>query len=445
MTAGVHRDAPGGSPPLLDVRFPRWIRRAAITTGVLFVVGPTLALLAPWRQNVVGAGHVAAFAPLDRPQPVQAPVKGRVHAVHVTEAQAVEKGQLLVELVDIDPEKLARLQQKVDAARTDLQFTRAQTETLQGQITILASARDFAVTGASARTDLAREQLRSAGQKLVGQRAARDYAAQEVRRLEPLVPEFVEELKLLKARAELQQAEAGVVGATADVAAQEAALQSATAELSRVMEDANARVEDARARHQSTSAKVAELQAKLADLEGELRAQRAQAVHAPRAGRVFRLAVATDGSIVKEGDELLQIVPVTSRPAVELWVRGVDAPLIEPGRKVRLQFEGWPAIQFVGWPAVAVGTFGGVVALVDPTDSGLGRFRVLVVPDPDDAPWPGDRWLRQGVRTKGWVLLNEVSLGYELWRQLNGFPPVIALAEPGIPAAGAGAGTEGGK
>jgi hypothetical protein len=99
--------------------------------------------------------------------------------------------------------------------------------------------------------------------------------------------------------------------------------------------------------------------------------------------------------------------------------------LIEEGRPVRLQFEGWPAVQFAGWPAVAVGTFGGRVALIDPSDDGRGRFRLLVVPDELDAPWPEARFLRQGVRAKGFVLLDQVSLGYELWRRANGFPPTV--------------------
>jgi adhesin transport system membrane fusion protein len=421
----------GTTVPLFDVPFSRWVRRGAIAVWLLFVIGPAIALFAPWQQNVPGAGQVAAFAPLDRPQPVQAPVKGRVRTVHVTEGQVIEKGELLLEIIDIDPEKLARLQQKLDATRAELVVTQAQAETLQSQIAILESARDFAITGAQARVDVAREKLRSAEQKLLGLRASFAYSEQEVQRLTPLVPEFVEELKLLKAKAELQKAEADVNAGTAEVEGERAAQQSAAAELRRIQEDANARVVDARARQQTAGAKVQDLQGKLADLEGDLRAQRAQDVRAPRAGRVFRLTVNTDGSIVKEGDELLQVVPTTTRPAVELWVRGVDAPLIEPGRKVRLQFEGWPAIQFVGWPSVAVGTFGGQVALVDATDSGQGRFRLMVVPDPDDTDWPSDRWLRQGVRTKGWVLLNEVPLWYELWRQLNGFPPVVALAEPG--------------
>jgi hypothetical protein len=114
-------------------------------------------------------------------------------------------------------------------------------------------------------------------------------------------------------------------------------------------------------------------------------------------------------------------------------VSGNDMPLIQEGDKVRLQFEGWPAVQFVGWPSVAVGTFGGKVSRIFPSDDGKGNFLVLVTPDNHFARedgWPDSRYLRQGVRANGWVLLNEVRLGYELWRQLNGFPPVVSDQEP---------------
>jgi hypothetical protein len=114
----------------------------------------------------------------------------------------------------------------------------------------------------------------------------------------------------------------------------------------------------------------------------------------------------------------------------ELQIDGNDLPLVRPGDKVRLQFEGWPAAQFVGWPSVAVGTFGGRVYLVDPTADDKGRFRILVEPDPDDHDWPDQQFLRQGVRAQGWVLLERVSVGWELWRQLNGFPPVREVQEP---------------
>ena len=114
-------------------------------------------------------------------------------------------------------------------------------------------------------------------------------------------------------------------------------------------------------------------------------------------------------------------------------VSGNDMPLLKEGDRVRLQFKGWPAVQFVGWPSVAVGTFGGKINRVLPTDDGMGNFRVVVTPDNHftrENGWPDDRYLRQGVRANGWVLLKQVPLGYEIWRQLNGFPPVVANDEP---------------
>ena len=106
-----------------------------------------------------------------------------------------------------------------------------------------------------------------------------------------------------------------------------------------------------------------------------------------------------------------------------LQIDGNDLPLIREGDAVRLQFEGWPAVQFVGWPSVAVGTFGGKVYRIDPNADGKGKFRIFVEPSSSEQPWPNEEYLRQGVRTQGWVLLNQVSVGYELWRQINGFPP----------------------
>jgi membrane fusion protein, adhesin transport system len=86
-----------------------------------------------------------------------------------------------------------------------------------------------------------------------------------------------------------------------------------------------------------------------------------------------------------------------------------------------VQFEGWPALQFSGWPSVAIGTFAGRVSFVDATDNGAGQFRIVVVPEPG-TDWPAPVYLRQGVRAQGWVQLGKVKLGFELWRQFNGFP-----------------------
>jgi len=162
--------------------------------------------------------------------------------------------------------------------------------------------------------------------------------------------------------------------------------------------------------------------AELARMDVRLARQMTQSVKAPIAGTILRVISGQGAQIVKAGQVLATIVPETESRAVELWVEGNDVPLLREGAEVRLQFEGWPAIQFSGWPGAAYGTYGGKVALIDASDSGNGRFRVVVVPL-ESEPWPKGEYLRQGVRAKGWVLLNQVSLAYELWRQFNGFPP----------------------
>jgi len=155
--------------------------------------------------------------------------------------------------------------------------------------------------------------------------------------------------------------------------------------------------------------------------------QESQLVLAPTDGTIVRLLIGTSSVVVNQGDVVAIFVPKSSQLSAQLLIRGNDLPLVYEGRKVRLQFEGWPAIQFSGWPSVAVGTFGGVVTFVDQTATPDGLFRVIVLPDKGEV-WPESRFIRQNTRVNGWILLNKVALGYELWRQFNGFPPSLDAA-----------------
>lgn len=180
--------------------------------------------------------------------------------------------------------------------------------------------------------------------------------------------------------------------------------------------------EQAKIRLKELNASYAQARADLNKIEVQLARQGTQIVRAPRDGYVMQITAGGIATQVKEGDILARFVPQVSTRAVELYVHGLDVPLLYPGRKVRLMFEGWPAVQFSGWPAVAVGTFAGELRSVDASVSPNGRFRVLVT-EPANDPWPDDHFLRMGAKAQGWVLLNEVPLGFELWRKMNNFPP----------------------
>jgi adhesin transport system membrane fusion protein len=415
-------------PPAQRARsVARWLAIAAVA----FLC---FALLAPWRQNVSGMGQVTAYAPDARRQGLHAPISGRVVRWFVREGTAVREGEPLVELSDNDPAYTERLTTERDAVAAKLSSYEQRLQSLARQMDAAVASRKSEVITSEAKVRAAAQKLKANEQKLQAAEAAVETAVLQLGRVRALADRGLSsqrevelaDLASVKARTERDSAQADVRGAVSEFDAARASVDKARAE-------GDAKIQETEAKLRSGQSDVADARASLAKLDVNISRQARQLVLAPRASIVFRVFARQGGEQVKQGDALALLVPDTHDRAVELWVDGNDAAIISGGRQVRLQFEGWPAVQFAGWPSVAVGSFGGLVAFVDPHDDGNGDFRVVVLPDPQDAPWPSPRFLRQGVRVKGWVLLEEVRIGFELWRRFNGFPPMLRDA-PGFGA-----------
>jgi multidrug efflux pump subunit AcrA (membrane-fusion protein) len=289
-------------------------------------------------QNVQAVGRVIAYSPDERQQSLTTPVDGVIREWFVSEGTRVGKGDRIVDIADIDPNILLRLERERQAAQQKLDASQSALDTSRKNL----------------------ERQRSLFQQgLSSQRAAE-----------------LAELEYAKYLSDIS---------------------SASAELARI--------------------------------ETRIARQASQSIVASRDGVVQRIFAPQGGVMVKAGQDLALIVPETANRSVELRVSGNDAPLLSVKREVRLQFEGWPAVQFAGWPSVAIGTFSGEIAVIDPSADPDGTVRIIVFPK-DDAEWPDGRYLRQGVRVVGWILLDTVPLGWELWRQFNGFPATLAAAPP---------------
>lgn len=371
-------------------------------------------LLAPWQQFVAGSGKVIAFNPLERRVNVDALVSGRVKNLLIVEGQKVKAGDLLVEIQDNDPNLLENLDTKRLAATNRISFAKSRVEALTAQINQQTMAKSQAL-------DSAREKVTAT--KIGAETAALDYT-----RVHTLFE------KGLASRREHEQAILRRDSTTADY-------RSAQANLKQIANDFDAIISSTQASQESAKSDIASAERDLTELDISVSQNERQLINAPRDGIVLKVHV-TDGSFLSPGSPICVIIPETESRFVELWVDGNDVPLIQartedsPGSEVRLAFEGWPAVQSVGWPQLAVGTFAGEVYFIDSTDDGAGRFRMVVAPKDDlidrgdgkgtqKVSWPdGEQWLRQGVRAKAWVLLEEVPLWFELWRQINGFPPI---------------------
>lgn len=179
--------------------------------------------------------------------------------------------------------------------------------------------------------------------------------------------------------------------------------------------------EDAKIEYKKLLTATENASAEVLEASISLARQESQLILAPSDGTILKVLAGNNSTTVKAGDKIATFAPKLQEMAVELYVDGNDIPLIWQNRKVRLQFEGWPAMQFSGWPTLSVGTFAGIVSAVDASVSDNGKFRVIVVAQ-DGHKWPDPHFLKHGAKVYGWILLNKVSIGYEIWRQINGFP-----------------------
>lgn len=422
----------------------------------------TIALMAfaPWQQSITGTGSVLAFSPDQRPQVIEAPIKGRIvrWGENIYENAEVQEGEFLAEIRDLDESYAARLdqqlvnsQQGVAAARQQLEANqraleaaRTIVESYQAQVEAYESVKRETIAAQDAYIEMAMKKVSAEQQQLLEYEAALPQLQAELDRTKTLQEEG--NISLQK----FQEVDRKLTEAKAKVNRADAYLESAQSELEGKRRDRVAKIEKAqvdidyaKAALRKANSDVSKSESDIAKAEQELNKaerdvldmkvkvarQASQIINAPFDGFVVQITPNMGTAILKEGDPICTIVPETTDRSVQLWLAGNDAPLVEPGRHVRLQFEGWPAVQFSGWPSVAVGTFGGEVVSVDATDT-KGKFRILIRPDPADKAWPEERFLRQGVRTNGWVLLKQVPLWFEVWRQLNGFPPVVDIEDP---------------
>lgn len=401
----------------------RAVRALSRLLAALVVLTVVALRFVPWQQTSLGRGRVIAYAPVERQQTIDAAVDGRVAKWHVQEGSRVEIGDSIVDIIDNDPEILARLGAERDAVVARIDAAHARVAAIDKRILAMGSSQTSAVLAAGQRSQMGGDRLAAAKHAVEAAKAAAKAAELNFDRQTALFE------KGLTAKRTVELAEAEEARTRTDVDRAEAAMSAArsersalSADVEKVDNDSLASISDAHAARASAESEIASARVELTRIDGRLARQQTQHVKARAAGTILRVIARQGAEIVKAGDPVALFVPDTADRAVEMWIPGNDVNLVHPGRRVRLQFEGWPAVQFSGWPSAAVGTYGGTVAFVDPTDDGQGRFRVVVVPDSGGA-WPHHTNLRQGTRTYGWVLLERVTLGYELWRQFNGFPP----------------------
>jgi multidrug resistance efflux pump len=390
-----------------------------------------ITLFLPWTQNIRSYGYVTTFEPGSRPQTIHATIAGRVEEWYVNEGAFVEKGDTILQLSEVkneylDPQMLARLEEQLEAKNDALEATRAKADALRERIDALQAALSLSLEKAENKILQAEEKIETELADYSAAETAYEIARQQAQRYENLFEDgLASEQEKENYRLKLQETLQKLVSAENKLTIARQELANARIELSSIKAEYMDKIAKAEADLSSTLAYASDIESEISKLRNKLAnvQEREDFLHivAPQDAHVVNAMVSGIGETVKEGEAVVSILPANPDMAVSLFIDPIDVPLVDVGTAVRLQFEGWPAVVFSGWPNTGYGTFGGRVAVINDVANDKGKFRILVVPEAGGKEWPGQ--IKVGAGALGWMMLRDVPIWFEVWRQINGFPP----------------------
>jgi multidrug efflux pump subunit AcrA (membrane-fusion protein) len=401
---------------------PWLIGLGLILLGVLFL---------PWTQNIRAKGQITSLYQEQKPQKIYSPIAGKISRWWVKEGDFVEQGDTLAKISEIkaeylDPKLISRTQEQLDAKKGTVSFYEQKVKSTEDQIANLRSSKAL-------KQDQLTNKITALQQKLTGEKAELEAASNEYNLVKD---QFERNQKMFKegliSQTQFQQRNASMQNSLAKKTISEnkvnqtlQEIQNTKIELRGVDQEYSEKMNKAEGEKFQSLGMIETGKGEIAKLENQVASYTIRDgmyyILAPQSGQVINAKKAGIGEILKDGEELLTIVPQNTNYAVEMYVRPVDLPLVSPGQEVRFIFDGFPAIVFAGgWPNQSFGTFPGKIRAVENNIDEKGMFRVIVVENPKDKKWP--KQIKMGAGAQGIALLNDVPLWYELWRNINGFP-----------------------
>ena len=390
-----------------------------------------IVLFLPWTQNISSSGNVSTLYQDQRAQQINTVIPGRIVKWYIKEGDVIKKGDTIVQLADtkddyLDPNLVERTKDQLISKQQKLVFYSENIDAIKSQINAIKNNREFKINSYENKIEQYKRKLISDSSEVVSAEVDYKIASEQLIRGKQMYNQGVISL------VELERRSAQNNKALAILTEKQQKFQNTKLEINITKIDINAIRQEADDKIFKSRSDIATYRGEFAGTTGEVAKNKNVLANyisrgnqkwliAPQDGQIIKAKKSGINEIVKEGEMIVEMVPSKIDYAIELFIEPMDLILINSGQKVRMIFDGFPAIVFSGWPNNSYGTFGGRVSMVENNRNENGKFRILVIPDNQEKPWPKELKLGTGVR--GFALLKTVPIWYELWRQINGFPP----------------------
>jgi multidrug resistance efflux pump len=405
----------------------KFLNKIILTVSFLgFVI-----LFLPWTQNISGSGSVTTLKPDQRPQTVQTAIAGRIEKWYVKEGDYVNKGDTILFISEIkedylDPSLIENTKNQVDAKKLSQASYGGKVTSLSIQIQAINNEKNLKLQQAKNKIKQAILKIKSDSIDLVAVRTQIKIATTQFNRALTLNKEGLKPLTdVEEKRLKLQETEAKIITQENKLITSENELINAKVEVNRIAAEYSEKASKAQSDQFTAMSNQYDTKAQVNKLENQYQNYKIRNgmyyIKAPQSGYVNRAIQSGIGETIKEGTQIVSIMPAQYDIAVETYVEPNDLPLLHKGEKVRVWFDGWPTVVFSGWPNMSYGTFGGKIVAIENFISDNGKFRVLIAPDKEESAWPKQISMGSGAQTL--ALLDNVPVWFEIWRTLNGFPP----------------------
>ncbi|TJZ59916.1 HlyD family efflux transporter periplasmic adaptor subunit [Sphingobacterium olei] len=389
------------------------------------------ALFLPWTQNIKVKGNVTTLYQDQRPQQLNSPIPGKIIKWHVKNGDYVNKGDTILQLSEVkedymDPLLVERTEQQVRAKQGVRNYYEAKVGTTDSQLKALGAARELKLSQLKVKISQLNSKLAAEEAELLATTNELALSEDQFNRQKKMYDEGLVSLTQFQQRSvAYQNALAKKTVIDNKVAQTRQEIVAVEIEQNSTIQDYAEKLSKTEGDRLQSMGLIEGSMGDIAKLENQVANYRARqglyAVLASQSGQVVQLSKAGIGEILKDAESIGTIVPNQVDYAVEIHVRPVDLPLLKEGQRVMCVFDGFPAIVFSGWPNTSYGTFAAKVIAVESNIGANGLFRALLAEDRGQKPWPPQ--IKMGAGVQGIAILNDVPIWYELWRNINGFPP----------------------
>ena len=390
-----------------------------------------IVLFLPWTQNISSSGHVTTLYQDQRPQQINTVIPGKIIKWYIKEGDIIKKGDTIVQLADtkddyLDSNLVERTKDQLVSKEQKLLFYGEKINAIESQINAIEKNRELKINSYENKIEQYKRKLISDSSELVAAEVDYKIASEQLNRGKQMYNQGVISL------VELEKRSAQNNKALAILTEKQQKLLNTKQDINIIKIDINSIRQEADDKMYKSLSEIATSRGEIAGTTGEVAKNKnvlsnyisrgnQKWLIAPQNGQIIKAKKSGINEIVKEGEMIVEMVPTKIDHAIELFIEPMDLILINSGQKVRMIFDGFPAIVFSGWPDNSYGTFAGKVSMVENNRNENGKFRILVIPDNQEKPWPKE--LKMGTGVRGFALLKTVPIWYELWRQINGFPP----------------------